>query len=57
MAWKLLLAVLGLATAVFSWWVKHDFEVKQKRKKTDEEIDAIDDADAVAHIAGKLRNR
>jgi hypothetical protein len=57
MGFKILLAFLGLATAVFSWWVKVDFEKKQKRQKIDEEIDAIDNADDATRMADKLRDK
>lgn len=56
-AMKALLAIVGLATAVFVWWAKNDAEKKQKRKDLDDEIDKASSITDFIDIDDKLRNR
>lgn len=57
MALQIILAILGLATAAFAWWVKNDADKKAKRKELDDEIDKADSITDFIDIDDKLRNR
>lgn len=57
MGLKILLAMLGLASAIFGWWVKYDYEKKKKKKEIDDEIDKADSARDLFRLFDKLRDK
>ena len=60
MGLKVLLAILGLASAVFAWWVKADSEKKKKIQDRKQEIkDAVESGDVsrIHRIIDRLRSK
>lgn len=54
---QLILASLGLATAVFMWWAKNDADKKKEIEDEDAKIDAANSITDFVHIDDELRER
>jgi hypothetical protein len=51
---QIILGIIGVSAAVFTWWVKaNDSKIKAKEEE-DAKIDAINSADDVIHESGNV---
>lgn len=51
----LLVGIVTLAIAVFSWWVENNEDKRKKQQAKDKEIDSANNADDIIRASGGMR--
>lgn len=51
---QIILAMLGLAATIFTWWMKNDADKKKAISDEDKRIDAVSNADDIMRESGSV---